>query len=88
MPNMSRAFLSHFSLKNMSCYFKEERARSKMPGENCCIVNCSVSRQNKGIGLFKLPSKRFYPEWRNQWLHIITEHLVVDKSFKNQIEDD
>lgn len=59
-----------------------------MPGENCCIVNCSVSRRNKGVGIFKLPSKRLYPEKRKEWIQIITRSRTIDQNFRNQLEND
>ena len=59
-----------------------------MPGENCCVVNCSTSRRTKGIGIFKIPSAKRYPEWRKEWLNSITKTRVVDENFKIQISND
>ena len=59
-----------------------------MPGENCCIVYCSASRRDSERSFFKLPSKRLYPEWRQQWIDIITRTRVLDEDFEGQIERD
>ena len=40
------------------------------------------------IGLFKLPSKKLYPSHREKWLSVISKYRVVDKAFKEQIEND
>jgi len=61
---------------------------NKMPGENCCVVGCGSNRRMKGLGIFKLPSKNLYKEWREKWLNEITKYRVIDKSFKAQIEKD
>ena len=58
-----------------------------MPGKNCCIVYCSASRRDSE-SFFKLPSKRLYPEWRQQWIDIITRTRVLDEDFEGQIERD
>ena len=57
-----------------------------MPGENCCIVYCSASRRDSERSFFKLPSRRPYPEWRQQWIDIITRTRVLDEDFEGQIE--
>ena len=46
-----------------------------MPGENCSVINCNTCRnaKNKGVGIFKLPSARFYKEWRAKWLNELTK---------------
>ena len=47
---------------------KTKKDRSKMPGENYCVVNCGTSRKSKSIGIFKLPSKKRHEEWREKCL--------------------
>ena len=59
-----------------------------MPGENCCIVGCSTNRRTKGVGIFKLPSEKFYKDWREKWLNELTKYRVCDINFKNQIKND
>lgn len=59
-----------------------------MPGANCCIVGCSTNRRTKGVGIFKLPSKKLYPNWRENWLNVVTKSRVIDKDFRLQIESD
>ena len=59
-----------------------------MPSENCCIVYCSASKRDSERSFFKLQSKHLYPEWRQQWIDIITRTRVLDEDFKGQIERD
>ena len=61
-----------------------------MPGENCCVVGCPVDRgkKYKGIGIIKLPSEKFYKEWRSKWLNKITNYRLVHEGFKMQIKND
>ena len=61
-----------------------------MPDENCSVVNCStcIITKNKGLGILKLPSARFYKEWRAKWLNELTKHRVVDSNFRNEIQND
>ena len=59
-----------------------------MMGDNCAVVNCGTNRRTKGIGIFKLPSKKLRPEWRKEWLNQITKTRAVDAHFKNKIEND
>ena len=41
-----------------------------MPGENCSILNCPVSRkaQYKGVGIYKVPgdNNEFDSKWREK----------------------
>ena len=39
----------------------------KMPWDNCCVVVCTSNRREKGLGIFKLPSKTKHKEWREKW---------------------
>ena len=57
-------------------------------GHNCAVVNCGTNGQTKGIGIFKLPSKKLHPVWRKEWLNEITKTRTVDAHFKNKIEND
>ena len=61
-----------------------------MPGDNCCIPGCGVSRKNKGVGLFKLPSKDklHHAEWRSNWLAAILKVRELDNDLKRQLEED
>merc|ERR1711931_195902 len=58
-----------------------------MPGDNCAIFGCHVSRSDryKGIGLFKMKGD---PEIKNEWIRIITLDRENDDSLKKQIESD
>ena len=53
-----------------------------MPGDNCSIYGCTVSRRSKykGISLFKVPSsdKEFETRWRDQLVVVITKDREVD----------
>ena len=54
-----------------------------MPGANCAIVNCSSSRKDKGVGIFKVPTGKDdeSEKWRAEMLNIITKDRVVDELF-------
>ena len=67
---------------------RKRKMKGKMPGENCCIVYCSASRTDSERRFFKLPSKRLYPEWRQQRIDIITRTRVLNEDFEGQIERD
>ena len=60
-----------------------------MPGDNCSIYGCSVSRrsQYKGISLFKVPSGegKFETSWRQKLIAIITKDRVIDGTLRAQI---
>ena len=62
-----------------------------MPGANCKIYGCSVSRkaQYKDISIFKVPrvQDEFQNRWRTRFLSIATRDRVVDASLKRQIEN-
>ena len=61
-----------------------------MPGDNCSIYGCTVSRRAKynGISLLKVPcgDGEFETSWRNKLVVIITKDRVIDSSLKKQIE--
>ena len=61
-----------------------------MPGDNCAIFDCSVSRSRKykGISLYKIPSggQEFEKKARDQWINIVTKDRVVDASLRDQIK--
>ena len=59
-----------------------------MTGDNCAVVNCGANRPTKGIGIFKLPSKKLHLEWQKEWLNEITKTRTVDAHFKNKVEND
>ena len=62
-----------------------------MPGANCPIFGCGVSRKPKyqGIGIFKIPpsAEKNNQSWRKALLHVLTRDRVVDASFRKQIEE-
>ena len=49
-----------------------------MTDDNCAVVNCGTNRRTKGIGIFKLPSKKLHPERRKEWVNEITKTRTVD----------
>ena len=61
-----------------------------MPGDNCAIFDCSVSRSRKykGISLYKIPSgdQEFEKKARDQWINIVTKDRVIDASLRDQIK--
>ena len=61
-----------------------------MPGANCSIFGCPVSRRYKDISIFKVPSgtNEFKLKWRRDLINVITKNRVVDQSLRKQIESD
>ena len=61
-----------------------------MPGANCSIYGCTVSRRQKyqGISLFKVPGGKneFDTAWRSKLVNIITKDRVIDAALRKQIE--
>ena len=60
-----------------------------MPGVNCSIVGCTVSRRSKyqGCGIYKIPSgeDEFETRWRNKLIAIITRDRAVDTDLRERI---
>ena len=54
-----------------------------MTGDNCTVVNCGTNRRTKGIGIFKLPSRKLHPVWQKEWLNETTK-TTVNANFKNK----
>ena len=53
-----------------------------MPGGNCCLPQCTVSRTDRhtGIALFKIPTRKddFYTAWRNKLVAVIRKYRVIE----------
>ena len=60
-----------------------------MPGANCSIYNCSTSRKDKGIAIFKNPAgdDDFNRKWRENLVNIITRDRVIDQNLQRQINE-
>lgn len=62
-----------------------------MPGDNCSIFGCTVSRckQYRGLSLFKIPSGKseFDKKWRDQLVMIFTKDRPIDLSLRSQIDN-
>jgi hypothetical protein len=64
-----------------------------MPGANCSIFCCTVSRRKKhnGISLLAIPGRskvnKNKVEWRKKLLAIITRDRVIDKDLRRQINE-
>jgi hypothetical protein len=60
-----------------------------MPGDNCSILGCPVSRRAKykGIGIYKVPSGdgKFETSWREKLVAVIIRNRVVDSALKERI---
>lgn len=60
-----------------------------MPGDNCSILGCPVSRSRKykGIGIYKVPSgdSEWETKWREKLVAIVTRDRVVDSALKEKI---
>ena len=63
----------------------------KMPGANCKIYGCSVSRKAKyqDISIFRVPKLDdvFHNKWRENFVAVVTRDRVVDASLKSQIQN-
>ena len=60
-----------------------------MPGANCAILNCSTSRNKKGIAIFRVPTGEddFSKKWRENIINIVTKDRIIDGSLRKQIEN-
>ena len=60
----------------------------EIPGENCTIPGCSISRKDKGISIFKvpLPNNEFSKKWSQGLINIILKYRQGDKSLNERIE--
>ena len=58
-----------------------------MPGSNCTIIDCNVSRKHK-LALFQIPTKddEYSTLQRNKLVAVITRDRVIDAGLKGQIE--
>ena len=58
-----------------------------MPGANCSIFNCPVSRRYKDVSIFKIPpaSNDSKAKWRRELMNIIMKDRVIDCSLCKQI---
>ena len=58
-----------------------------MPGKNCSIYGCSVSRRAKykGVSIFTVPTgdDDFSKNWRKKLIAIIARDRVIDKNMTN-----
>ena len=64
--------------------------RIKMPGANCSIPLCGVSRRNKEIGIFKAPDPKNpnNVEWRKRFISAVLKARKDDADLKRQIVED
>ena len=60
-----------------------------MPGANCSVYGCSVSRRTKGVSIFRVPrgDDEFNVNWRKKWVDILTRNREVDHDLKRQIDN-
>ena len=61
-----------------------------MPGDNCSVYGCGKIRHQAGQGIFQVPGKKCKSkaEWRSEFLKAITKTRVVDKEFREMINND
>ena len=61
-----------------------------MPGGNCAIFGCPVSRSKKyaGVAIFRVTRRNdeYNNEWRKKIYNIITKDRVVDSKLKEQMD--
>ena len=60
-----------------------------MPGANCSIFGCNVSRNKVGIAIFKVAAGKddYSANWRSKLVDIITKNRVIDTQLRKQIEN-
>ena len=62
-----------------------------MPGKNCSVFGCPVSRRAKykGIGIFKVPfgEDEFEKSWREKLINIVTRDRTIDDVLKERIKN-
>ena len=59
-----------------------------MPGSNCSIFGCPVSRRYKDVSIFKIPSATnvLKAKWRKELINVITRDRVIDEKLRKQID--
>ena len=59
-----------------------------MPGSNCSIFGCTVSRRTPGLAIFGIPrgNDEYSSTWRAKLVNIITRDRHVDQDLRLQIE--
>ena len=63
-----------------------------MPGKNCAIPGCSISRKDKGISIFKVPlaNNEFSKKWSQDLINIILKYrqlfISLNKSLNERTE--
>ena len=60
-----------------------------MPGENCSIFGCSISRRTAGVAIFRVPrgNDEFSSTWREKLVRIITKDRHDEQQLRPQIEN-
>ena len=60
-----------------------------MPGDNCSISCCTVSRRSKykGIAIFEVPGRKteFEKAWRDKLVAVITKDRQIDAALRERI---
>ena len=59
-----------------------------MPGSNCSIFGCPISRKTVGLAIIRVTQRadEYNSKWRDKLVNIITRDRVIDQSLKKQIE--
>lgn len=59
-----------------------------MPGANCSIYGCGISRNHKGISIFRIPTKDddLSTKTREAWVRLVTRDRETDASLRKQID--
>jgi len=60
-----------------------------MPGGNCAIFGCPVSRKHKGVAVFRVTKGKseFDLSWRKKIHGVAKRDRVVDESLKKRLEE-
>ena len=59
-----------------------------MPGSNCSIFGCPISRKTVGLAIFQVTKRtdEYNSQWSDKLVNIITRDRIIDQSLKKQIE--
>lgn len=62
-----------------------------MPGGNCCINGCPMSRRYKNVSLFKIPARSGEPatnRWRMNMIDTVKKYIkTFDAAFKERLKN-
>ena len=59
-----------------------------MPGADCSVYGCGMSRKQKNISIFRIPTKDddISTQTREAWVRLVTKDREIDASLRKQID--